>query len=223
MYKFPRFSNTNKKKVFEMKKGWIITFIIFLLLGVCVGFGYYLYQLNHINNNYLDDNKTLAQSKVSDECTDFAEAYAKGAIDIETINANWTESKISPKTIIKTREVYTKCGHTIEEEIEVTSDMVNMNKETFANQYQDWDLDKFTTEEILLSRKLEKRCTQHYVLREKEGYVAIYYLDDEGKEQLKEVTGIVTKYLPETDRISLNSGIQAMGKEQLNSLLEDYE
>lgn len=43
------------------------------------------------------------------------------------------------------------------------------------------------------------------------------------KETLKEMTHIVTSYLPETDLAKLKEGIQVVGKEELNSTIEDYE
>ena len=61
------------------------------------------------------------------------------------------------------------------------------------------------------------------MLREKNGYLAIYTIDLFGNETLKEMTQIVTSYLPETDIMRLKEGIQVNGKEELNATLEDYE
>ena len=71
--------------------------------------------------------------------------------------------------------------------------------------------------------KKEGICDEHYLLKENNGYIAIYRKDNEGKEKLKETTQIVTTYLPETDRQSLKNGIEIIGKENLSLTLEDYE
>ena len=66
-------------------------------------------------------------------------------------------------------------------------------------------------------------CKEHYILRDYNGYIAIYRLESDGKETLQEITGIVTSYLPEIDIERLNIGIRVNGKQELHSSLEDYE
>lgn len=66
-------------------------------------------------------------------------------------------------------------------------------------------------------------CNQHYVLREKDGIIAIYQIHENNEETLKEETGISTEYLTENDRMRLEEGIRIYGDEELNSVLEDYE
>ena len=61
------------------------------------------------------------------------------------------------------------------------------------------------------------------MIKENNGYIAIYYLDEQGNETLKETTSIVMQYLPETDIERLKQGIHVVGDEQLNATLEDYE
>ena len=61
------------------------------------------------------------------------------------------------------------------------------------------------------------------MIREKDGYIAIYQIGEDGTETLKEMTGIVTNYLPETDILRLEEGIKVVGKEELNATIEDYE
>ena len=61
------------------------------------------------------------------------------------------------------------------------------------------------------------------VLRELDDTVAIYTIDEKGEEKLHEITAISTQYLPNEDLKRLENGIKAIGKEALNSVLEDYE
>ena len=62
-----------------------------------------------------------------------------------------------------------------------------------------------------------------YLIKEYKGNIAIYVIDEQGKEHLREVTHILTKYLTNIDIEILKEGIRVEGKEALNKALEDYE
>ena len=76
---------------------------------------------------------------------------------------------------------------------------------------------------VTTSANADEDEEEHYVIRDCNGYVYVYLINKEGKEELRKITEIVTAYLPETDRIALKEGIRVIGKERLNSTLEDYE
>ena len=57
----------------------------------------------------------------------------------------------------------------------------------------------------------------------KDGVIAIYEEKEDESEVLKEMTGISTEYLTENDKMELEKGIKVYGKEELNSMIEDYE
>ena len=84
-------------------------------------------------------------------------------------------------------------------------------------------MDVFNSEEVILSRKLDKMCPEHYILKEENEEIVIYRLEENGNLQYVRNTEITTKYLPETDKLALKNGIKATGKEQLNRVIEDYE
>lgn len=67
------------------------------------------------------------------------------------------------------------------------------------------------------------RTATDYIVKEKDGFIAIYTVDDNGKEILKEKTKISTEYLTQTDLIKIKDGIRANGREELNAVLEDFE
>ena len=64
---------------------------------------------------------------------------------------------------------------------------------------------------------------EEYILRSIDGYIGIYKVNDEEKEELIKITNIVTNYLPILDKNELENGIKIYGKENLNLRLEDYE
>ena len=77
--------------------------------------------------------------------------------------------------------------------------------------------------EIITTATKEEEKETTYILKEYNENIAIYVLDENGKEHLRETTQILTKYLPEIDREKLKIGIRVVGKENLNKAIEDYE
>lgn len=77
--------------------------------------------------------------------------------------------------------------------------------------------------EIVTTSSSEEEKETIYIIKEYKGYIAVYVLDENGKEHLRESTQIVTKYLPDLDKKKLEFGIRVTGKEELNKVLEDYE
>lgn len=99
-------------------------------------------------------------------------------------------------------------------------------KKRLANNLEENENIKVVTtiaNENVISPNDKKEESQEYVIRENNGYIAIYRVDEDKKEVLIEITPIVIAYLPDIDRIELSKGIRVFGKEQLSLRLEDYE
>ena len=63
----------------------------------------------------------------------------------------------------------------------------------------------------------------HYLLKDVYGYIEVYYLDENNKEYLYKKTDISTDYLSEEDIDDLQIGIEVVGIEALNKMIEDFE
>ena len=63
----------------------------------------------------------------------------------------------------------------------------------------------------------------HYLLKDVYGHIEVYYLDEDNNEYLYKKTGISTEYLSEEDIDDLQVGIEVVGIEALNKMLEDFE
>lgn len=141
--------------------------------------------------------------------------------NVVTISAE--ETKITPNTILTLKKYYKDCGHTIKDSAEVPDEMVNLTEEEVKEKYPSWQLDEFSKDEVVLTRELESFCGEHYLLKEEEGKVLIYTIDEAGNQELLETTDIAFEYIPETDKIILTNGIYVYGKEELNKIREDFE
>ena len=206
------------KECKKMKKSIIISAIIVLfILGAVIGV--------ILINNFSGEKKETEiaeqnQEEVYDECTDEYEEMVQSNTLVEETSSDG--EKISPNCSIIFRRHYNDCGHTIEQYSSIPTELVNKTEEDLQEQYQGWTIEEFSRNQIILSRDFDSECGEHYVLREKDGKVAVY-LKTGDTEELVEETDIATEFLTETDRIELQNGIEANGRVELNQLIEDYE
>ena len=156
----------------------------------------------------------IVDKKITDECTQEGEELAL---------TNSSLKKVSPGAIFIFKTKYKKCGHTLKEAITATELDVNKNEKEIKDFYNNWELINFSNNEIVFEREVDAMCKEHYILRNKNNEIAVYYLDDNNGEIFYKNTGITTQYLPEEDKKNLEKGIQVIGQENLNKTLEDYE
>lgn len=187
------------------------TIIIIVLFGfVC---GYYIYKEN--SKTEIKEQYNLEISGVN------SETNKKFGNNIIATNVN--EEKVSPNATLVIKKYYKECGHTTKDYAEIPEEMVNMNEKEIEIEFSDWEIKGFSPSEIVIFKEIEGICDEHFVLREKDGNVAIYRIDVNNNEILSEMTEISTEYLTENDLAKLEEGIRAIGREELNSILEDYE
>ena len=197
-----------------MKKYTIILVITFvILLGFFTGVS--LYKINTENNN----NTEKIAELIEDECTYLGEIAYKE----DLISANNTEKKTSPNCTIILKLYYKKCGHIVEKKKTVEEADINLTEEELKQKFIDWELQKFTPTEIVLYKEIDEYCGEHYLLKEKEGYIEIYNIDNNNTENLLETTDISTEYLEEEDLNKIKNGIYINSKKELNKILEDFE
>ena len=101
--------------------------------------------------------------------------------------------------------------------------MVNKTQEEIEKLYPDYKVESFLNNKIVLIKEEEGQCDEHYIVRDENSNIMIYKILGDGTEEIYQNTGISTEYLPETDKISLRDGIKVFGRENLNSIIEDFE
>lgn len=140
-----------------------------------------------------------------------------------SVSANANEAKITPNTKVIIQKYYKDCGHTKTDEDGLNARMINLTEEELKKEYPNYQVDKFSKDEVILKRELNSFCGEHYLFIEEEGTIAIYALDENNNKKLLEKTDIAYEYLPETDKLILKDGIYVYGKEELNKMKEDFE
>ena len=201
-----------------MRKVWIfIIIIIIILIGIMAGIFIYNKdkKINKNNtNNFVINEVNEVSEKVTDECT---EEYKK---ELET---NSQDEKISPNCLMILKKYYKECDHTINEYVDVPQDLVNKTEDDLKKEYPYWNIEKFSSNEIILYKEFDSNCGQHFVLKDNDGKIAVFKINEDNTEEVYENTEISTEYLSETDKTKLKAGIAVNGIENLNQILEDFE
>lgn len=161
----------------------------------------------------------VAEEEILDECTEEYEQMQQGNM----LETNSEEEKISPNCSFTLKQYYEKCGHTTRQYSNIPEELVNKTKEQLHEDYPDWEIETFASNEIVLSKKVEGECGEHYIVRDTNGKLTVYQVTENGQEIEFEQTEISTEYLTETDKINMKNGIRVNGKEELNQLIEDFE
>lgn len=202
-----------------MKKIWmIIPIILVILIGIVVGRLIYNNNGKLANkNNIIQNEINIVSEKVTDDCI---EEYQEVQEEIAT---NSQEEKISPNCLLILKKYYDECNHTINEYVDVPQDLVNGTEEDLKKEYPYWQIEKYSNNEIILYKEFNSNCGQHFVLREDEGKITVYKINENNEEEIYEKTEISVEYLSETDKSKISEGIKVNGIEELNRLLEDFE
>lgn len=193
----------------------LISIIVVSIVAVIVGISVW-------NRDDKKDADVKKEEKVSevilDDCTDEYEIMQE---EIAKVNSN--EEKISPNCKLVLTRYYKECKDSINEYLQVPEPLVNCTKNQIQEQYKDWEIKEFSSDQVILYKEFEGNCGEHYILKNEEGKIVIYKLLENGKESLYEKTSIYIEYLPEKDKLAIKDGLKVNGKEKLNKLIESFE
>lgn len=225
VYKMEKSVNNNIKNYGGnfMKKNWIIILIIaIIIIGVITGIA--IYDKNKKvaeDNNIIENAINEISEKVIDECIDeWNEIEEQAVLDIET---NSSEEKTSPNCLVILKRYYKKCNHTINEYIDIPQDLVNKTYNDLEKEYSNWVIKEFSSSQVILYREFDSNCAQHFVVKDDDGKIVIYRLNENNEEEIFQKTEISVEYLTDTDKIEIENGIRVNGMEELNQLIEDFE
>ena len=202
-----------------MKKYTVITIIV---IGIVFGFitGIYLYKINKIDSDNSKIEK-IAQNNIEDECTQIAYLNDEGLLDLKRTNSE--EQKVSPNCKLTLKIYYETCEHLIEKNEIISEQDVNITQEELTQKFSEWQVQKFTSSEIVLYKEVKGFCNEHYLIKEKDEYIAIYQLDENDNQELLKETEISIEYLAPKDLEEIRRGIKIYTKKELNKILEDFE
>lgn len=201
-----------------MNKKFLVLIIIF---SIIILFGISFLVFNFFRNGFEEKSPKYS---VVDENTNIIKLNTNNNVEqLNTINTNSNETKLSPNGYITFFKYYKKCGHMAKEKIKITDNLVNLTKDEISKLYSDWQINKFTSFDVELYKEFDGNCGEHYLVKSTNGYITIYIINDDNSVELKETTDIATKYLSLEDMNELENGVTLYGKEALNSYIENFE
>ena len=94
-------------------------------------------------------------------------------------------------------------------------------KDECLNEWKDYAIS--VQEEIKVVNQNLNDENRHYIIKEENGFINVYYINEKKEEVLYKVTEIGTQYLSDEDVKKLKDGIEVVGLQSLNQILEDFE
>ena len=187
-----------------------IGIIIIVAIGITVGINLYsnnkdIGQQNTINNKIKNENNN--------------EIYNIS----NTIATSNKEEKTTPNTLMIYKTYYTKCNHYINEYKDIDISDVNLTEDEIQNKNREWTINEFSSEQVIFEKESEEFCNQHYKLKLIDNRIVIFNISEDGEEKEYKRTEISSEYLTQEDLLRLKEEITVYGKENLTSVLEDYE
>ncbi|MDD3394328.1 MAG: hypothetical protein PHG19_06770 [Anaerotignum sp.] len=139
-----------------------------------------------------------------------------------TVQVGKSEVTVKKEGKIIYQYFYTKDAITKEVKEPVPDFLEGLNREQMQSIYSGWQIVYFSPEKVILRCSVVGKSSEVFLLKEYNGYLAVFEEDSEKKMRLKELTEVPLSVLPEAERQQLIEGIYVLGEENLVRLLSDF-
>ena len=195
--------------------------IVFLCISVfAIGLSAGIYFAMQ-SEEEISSDKTELVRQIQDIVIEQVQANQNEKMEVQETDVE-ASPKISPYAKLIIEKYYTKCGHTTVDIIDIPKELINYTEDEFKEKYDKWDIKSFNPKEISIYRKIDANCSSHFVIKEEEGYLAVFSEIRNDVLELKEKTDIEVASLRDEDKLAVQKGIRVYGKDELSSFLEDF-
>lgn len=214
----------------KRKTGRVVILLCILLLFAGFTYGYMTNNkpLNRpqnisklpLNNNNPEGNKKIRDNKkINNEDSKEITRNPQGNVN-ETMKVVNEESEIVFNTLyLKTGKIDTK---KIKIPITIVGASLDQFKTYIENNYSGWQIKDVSARSASLYKEVDGYNPNYFIIQNKDGYMAVYKINDSGSKELYEVTDISISTLSEMDKVKLDEGIIAKSLEELYMIIEDY-
>lgn len=133
------------------------------------------------------------------------------------------EEKVAYNANFALKKYYDKCGHFKINYSELPPEIINLTKSQLEEFYPDWNVEEFSSNNVVLAKRIDDICDDHYVLKLDKENVDIFHMKNGEELEFFKSTDISTEYLTSDDINNLQNGIYVYGIGNLNSAIEDFE
>jgi hypothetical protein len=197
--------------MFKDKRFKYILIFSFILFTLSFSFGYLI-----MDNNIKKEENNISAREPIDKID-----------NKEYIQIVQEENIITPSTILEERVHYKVCDDIPTVEKRVPDEFVNMTRDELVgyleNNSPQVRLVSFSTERIILWSEKDQLCTNHFVIGEEDGKIAIFKIDEKGERVLDKVfSEYPINLLHPIDQDKLREGIRVDNEEDLSDIIENY-
>ena len=197
-----------------MRSWLLIGILILLIVATILVSGILIYNKSNTDKQEYMENNSIIKNDIEENSI---------SNNVELLETASETNRVSPNCMFIFKTYFQRCDHVKVEKEQVEESMVNKTRDDLEKIYKDWKIITFRNDEVLFYKEEDEICDEHYLLKEHDGYIAIYTVDEHDNISLNSITSIIINYLPQEDITKLKEGIKVNGKEQLNRTLEDYE
>lgn len=133
-----------------------------------------------------------------------------------------TEPRIQPSTKMVYKYYYAEDDVTKEHADVPPYFILGLTMDELQKMYEDWVVLSFSEQEVVMRRMMTGKSDERYIVSQKDGYIAVFYEEEQNGVSLHEVTDTPMASLPQEDQDRLKEGISVLGDDNLSKILSDY-
>jgi len=206
-----------------------ILFIGFLLLVLGFTYGYFKEDMEVFHKpNFIKSSKETEESSKASELDLDTENQDRQSQQSAKDDSSLFTSKhfVSEQTKLILKTYYTQTRDTAVKEEKLPLDLIGRSidelEDYLRNNYTEWDIRECSQNRVELYRALDGASPGHFIVRERNGYIVVYRLDEYGNEVFYKQTDVSVEFLSDIDRKKLKEGIIVKGTSGVEQILQDY-
>jgi hypothetical protein len=134
-----------------------------------------------------------------------------------------TAPKVRPDTPIICETYYSKCGHMITERITPKPNDLELDRVSFAANYEGWTVVDFSESFIRLKKVIDDFCPDKYYIGVDKGVIALFHGEPgKGDQIVMERTTISIEFLRDSDKKLLEKGIPIKDVQEFFKIREGF-
>lgn len=203
----------------KRKSFWIATLVTVFTAMSTFYLAYNIFNNKDINKNPINDIETKIYTLEDDTKQKIGDEEITKTTEVAILNT----ARITPSTKLVYEYYYEGDGEIKREEEIPPYFLIDMSRQDVEEKFPDWQLKSFSQSEVIMRKNIPGKVKERYIIREYDGYVAVFFEEPVDGVNLRELTDTPVATLTEEDQKKLKIGISILGDEELIKALENYE